>query len=151
MRAQMPEFEIQMLNVCKRRWGTWVFGWACACVWIVCSFSIVFSLSRLVQTKNYTICWLISEMEIGIFSIFILQTWFSFTEGRNERKKLKGNISNLFIFDSKENQRTNLSVGSFVINAIKHTMALLFEHFPIFSFFVYLNSGLSTNPIFEYH
>lgn len=44
----------------------------CACMWCVSARTV----PSYAHSNQSTMCWLISKMEVGIFSIFTLQTWF---------------------------------------------------------------------------
>lgn len=80
-------------------------------------------LSSLVHhsTRNYTMCWLISEMEVGIFSIFVqwLQTVVKNPEW-----------TEAIYFKWKENSAYKSFIWHFVLDAIKRA-TLLFRNFTL--------------------
>lgn len=67
------KFEIQMHKQRRRTKGH-LSTQVCVCMYVMCV--CAYTVPSYSHSNQSTMCWLISQMEVGIFSIFTLQTWF---------------------------------------------------------------------------
>lgn len=117
-RIARKRLRIWISNVCKRRWSIWKF-------WFFSS-----SFTPPSCTHTHTMCWLISEMEAGIFSIFIQCDAPDVVLFVSKSKSWKGNRSHLY-FLKKKRSRHKSFIWHFVLDAIKRVTSLFLKMFAI--------------------